>query len=129
MSERLPVRLKRIYEPPSDDDGTRILVERLWPRGMSKPRAAVDLWPKEVAPSAELRKWYDHDVTRWDEFQERYRAELREKEELGAEGAEALLAVRDAIRDGPVTFVYAARDEEHNSALLLKAYLEQDWTD
>jgi uncharacterized protein YeaO (DUF488 family) len=111
------IRLKRAYEEPAPDDGLRVLVERLWPRGLSKERAAVDLWVKAVAPSPELRRWYNHDVSRWDEFQKRYRAELRQKEDLVEE-------FRRKCQSGTVTFVYAARDEEHNSALVLKDYLE-----
>ncbi len=111
------IRLKRAYEKPASDDGIRVLVERLWPRGLSKDRAAVDLWIKDVAPSPELRRWFNHDPTRWDEFQRRYRAELRQKRDVVDE-------LRQKCRDGIVTFVYAARDEEHNSALVLRAYLE-----
>src|SRR5262249_9426525 len=113
MSE---IRLKRAYEAPDPDDGLRILVERLWPRGLSKERAAVDLWIKDVAPSPELRRWFHHDPARWDEFQERYRAELRQEED-------AIEELRRACAGKAVTFVYAARDEEHNSALVLKDYL------
>jgi uncharacterized protein YeaO (DUF488 family) len=112
------IHLKRAYEEPSRDDGTRILVERLWPRGLSKERAAVDLWLKEIAPSAELRRWFGHDPARWKEFQKRYSAELDAN-------PDAVAALRRKIREGPVTFVYAARDEEHNSALLLKEYLKR----
>jgi uncharacterized protein YeaO (DUF488 family) len=111
------IRLKRAYDEPGPDDGLRILVERLWPRGLSKERAAVDLWAKDVAPSPELRRWFNHDPARWDEFKERYRAELRRKEKVVEE-------LRRECRGRPVTFVYAARDEEHNGALVLKRYLE-----
>jgi uncharacterized protein YeaO (DUF488 family) len=110
------IRLKRVYEPPSASDGTRILVERLWPRGLSKARAAIDLWAREVAPSAELRAWYGHDPARWEEFRRRYRAELDDKGDL-------LQDLKRALREGPVTFVYAARDQEHNSAVVLQEYL------
>ncbi len=113
------IRLKRAYEPPTDDDGTRILVERLWPRGVSKEKAAIDLWLKELAPSTELRKWYSHDQTRWAEFRKRYLAELEQK-------AEAIRDLKRRLEEGPVTFVYAAKDEEHNSAILLRDYLERD---
>ncbi len=113
------IRLKRAYEPPTDDDGTRILVERLWPRGVTKERAAIDLWLKELAPSAELRKWYSHDQTRWAEFRLRYWSELEQK-------AEAIRDLKRRLEEGPVTFVYAAKDEEHNSAILLRDYLERD---
>ncbi len=111
------IRLKRAYEKPAPDDGLRILVERLWPRGLSKDRAAVDIWMKDVAPSLELRRWFNHDPARWNEFQTRYRAELRQKNDEVEE-------LRRKCRDGTVTFVYAARDEEHNGALVLKDYLE-----
>jgi uncharacterized protein YeaO (DUF488 family) len=111
------IRLKRAYEPPSQEDGLRILVERLWPRGLSKQEAAIGLWLKEIAPSTELRKWFGHDPAKWDEFRRRYRAELDQKSDL-------LDDLKQKIRAGPVTFVYAARDESHNSALVLQEYLE-----
>ena len=111
------VRLKRVYEAPAESDGTRVLVERLWPRGLTKERAAVDLWLKEVAPSPELRKWFGHDPARWEQFQERYRRELREKKE-------AVRLLKQKAKEGTVTLVYAARDEEHNGALVLKRLLE-----
>jgi uncharacterized protein YeaO (DUF488 family) len=117
LTRRATIRLKRAYEPPSKDDGLRILVERLWPRGLTKEKAAIDLWLKEIAPSPELRKWYGHDISRWDEFRRRYRAEIEVKGEM-------LSDLKQRITEGPVTFVYAARDEEHNSALILKEYLE-----
>jgi uncharacterized protein YeaO (DUF488 family) len=113
------IRLKRAYEPRTEEDGARILVERLWPRGVSKDEAAIDFWTKELAPSTELRKWYGHDVSRWEEFRRRYVAELDEK-------VEAIRDLKQRLREGPVTFVYAARDDEHNSALILKEYLEQE---
>ena len=111
------IRLKRAYEKPASDDGLRVLVERLWPRGLSKERAAVDLWIKEVAPSTELRRWFNHDAARWDEFRKRYRAELRRKEDMVEE-------LRQQCQGRTVTFIYAARDEEHNGALVLKDYLQ-----
>ena len=111
------IRLKRAYEKPAADDGLRILVERLWPRGLSKERAAVDSWMREVSPSPELRKWYGHDTTKWAEFQKRYRAEL------GA-NKDAVKELREKCGNGIVTFVYAASDQEHNSALVLKEFLE-----
>jgi uncharacterized protein YeaO (DUF488 family) len=117
MAKKGTVRLKRAYEEPSKDDGTRVLVERLWPRGVSKDRAAIDFWLKEVAPSTELRKWYDHDLDKWEEFRRRYRAELDAKREV-------LEDLKRRLKEGPVTFVFAAKDEEHNSALVLKEYLE-----
>ena len=117
MAKKGTIRLKRAYEEPSKDDGTRVLVERLWPRGVSKEKAAIDLWLKEVAPSPELRKWYAHDPDRWEQFRRRYRAELDDKGEL-------LDDLRRRLQQGPVTFVFAARDQEHNSAVLLSDYLE-----
>lgn len=111
------IRLKRAYDEPGPDDGLRVLVERLWPRGLSKDRAAVDLWAKEVAPSPELRRWFHHDPARWDEFQERYRDEL--ERESGA-----VEELRRSCKDRVVTFVYAAHDQEHNSARALRDYLE-----
>lgn len=110
-------RLKRAYESPAPADGMRILVERLWPRGVSKANAAIDLWLKDVAPSTELRKWFAHDPEKWKEFQSRYRAELR-----GSTQAVKLLLQKG--REGTVTLVYAARDEQHNGALVLQRYLE-----
>src|SRR6266568_2393530 len=110
------IKLKRAYEKPSRDDGMRILVERLWPRGLSKEKAAIDLWMKEVAPSAELRKWYGHEIDKWPEFKQLYKAELHGKSDLLAE------LCRYAAKN--VTFVYAARDEKHNSALVLKDLVE-----
>jgi uncharacterized protein YeaO (DUF488 family) len=116
-NSRAEIRLKRAYEKPAPDDGTRILVERLWPRGLTKDRAAIDLWMKEVAPSPELRKWYAHDEAKWTEFQKRYRAEL-------AKNKEPVQELREKCRSGTVTFVYAAHDEERNSALVLKKFLD-----
>jgi uncharacterized protein YeaO (DUF488 family) len=111
------LHLKRAYEKPSAADGERILVERLWPRGLTKARAAVDLWMKEVAPSPELRKWFGHDPARWKQFERRYWKELQgHKEEVEA--------LRRRSRRGAVTLVYAAKDEQHNGALALKEFLE-----
>jgi uncharacterized protein YeaO (DUF488 family) len=110
-------RLKRVYEDPAPDDGLRVLVERLWPRGLTKERAAVDLWLKDVAPSPELRKWFNHDPARWDQFQKRYRQELHQKQD-------AIELLRQKEQEGTVTLVYAARDEEHNGALALKKFLQ-----
>jgi uncharacterized protein YeaO (DUF488 family) len=107
------VRLKRAYEPPEKTDGTRILVDRLWPRGVSKEAAKLDEWIKEIAPSSELRTWFGHDPRRWDEFRKRYRAEL-------AEHSETLKDLRRRAREGPITLVYSARDEIHNDAVVLR---------
>ena len=112
------IHLKRAYEKPSRQDGLRILVERLWPRGVKKSALAVDLWLKDLAPSTELRKWFNHDPEKWSEFQKRYRSELKQKGDL-------LALLKQRTSEGTVTFVYAASDETHNSALVLKKYLEQ----
>ena len=111
------IRLKRVYEPPSRMDGVRILVDRLWPRGLTKERAAVTLWLKDVAPSTELRKWFGHAPARWKQFQARYRKELRERKD-------ALELLKRKSNAHTVTLVYAARDEQHNEALVLKRVLE-----
>jgi uncharacterized protein YeaO (DUF488 family) len=111
------IKLKRAYEKPSRDDGLRILVERLWPRGLTKESAAVDLWLKEIGPSPELRKWFGHDPARWVQFQKRYWKELKNKKE-------AVQILKQKGKQGTVTLVYAARDEEHNGALALKQFLE-----
>ncbi|WP_337174921.1 DUF488 domain-containing protein [Paludisphaera sp.] len=110
------VRLKRAYLPAEPDDGARILVDRLWPRGVSKEKAALDEWMKDVGPSTELRKWFGHDPERWDEFRRRYRGELRHH-------AEELGRLRALAGEGTVTLVYAARDEEHNEAVVLREVL------
>ena len=111
------IHLKRAYKEPSINDGLRVLVERLWPRGLTKERAAVDLWLKDIAPSPELRKWFGHDPARWEQFQERYRRELREKKD-------AVRLLKQKAEEGTVTLVYAARDEKHNGALVLKRFLQ-----
>jgi uncharacterized protein YeaO (DUF488 family) len=113
----LKLEIKRVYEEPSRADGTRILVDRLWPRGLSKERARVDLWLKEVAPSTELRKWFSHDPSKWTEFQARYRQELRSK-------ADILADLKEKAANGPVTLLYGAKDEVHNEAVVLQALLQ-----
>ncbi|MEO1252697.1 MAG: DUF488 domain-containing protein [Pseudomonadota bacterium] len=113
----MSIKLKRVYEKRAPSDGRRILVERLWPRGLTKEKAAIDDWAKDVSPSPALRKWYAHDPAKWPEFQTRYRAELDANRD-------AVAALRALCAAGPVTFVYAAKDENRNSALVLKAYLE-----
>ncbi len=110
------VRIKRVYEQPGSEDGTRILVDRLWPRGLTKEKASVDLWLKEIAPSTELRKWFGHDPDKWPEFQTRYRAELRNNEEQ-------LSLLKQEAAKGVVTLVYGAKDEEHNEAVVLQKIL------
>jgi uncharacterized protein YeaO (DUF488 family) len=109
--------LKRIYDEPSKDDGQRILVERLWPRGFTKERAAVDMWLKEVAPSPELRKWFGHEPEKWEEISERYLKELDLKKDM-------LKLLKQKSKEGTITFVYAAKDEKYNAAVALKALLE-----
>jgi uncharacterized protein YeaO (DUF488 family) len=111
------LKLKRIYELADRDDGARFLVERLWPRGLSKEKACLDGWLKDAAPSAELRAWYSHDSAKWIEFRSRYWAEL-------SESSEALAPIREAARAGLVTLVFAAKDPEHSSAQVLKDFLE-----
>jgi uncharacterized protein YeaO (DUF488 family) len=110
------VKLKRAYEPPAPGDGVRVLVDRLWPRGVSKTDAALDRWMKEIAPSTELRKWFGHDPDRWEEFGRRYGAELHANDEL-------LGALRALARQGTVTLVYSAHDEAHNDAVVLRDVL------
>jgi len=107
------VRLKRAYDPADGNDGRRILVDRLWPRGVSKAEADIDEWVKELAPSTALRKWFGHDPERWPQFRHRYAGEIRGHAEL-------LAHVRDLARKGPITLVYSARDEAHNDAVVLR---------
>ena len=109
--------MKRAYDPPARTDGKRILIDRLWPRGVSKARARIDLWLKDVAPSTELRKWFGHDPEKWSEFRKRYRAELK--------GNPALAELKVLARQGSITLVYSARDELHNDAVVLKAILDR----
>lgn len=118
-SVRRPIRLKRVYERPSADDGLRVLVDRLWPRGVSKHDAAADLWLKDAAPSAGLRRWYGHDARRWSGFRKRYRAELERRPEV-------LHMLDDLRRRGPVTLLFAAHDEARSNAAVLREVLEGD---
>lgn len=111
------LRIKRVYETADDDDGFRVLIDRLWPRGLSKDAAHVDLWLKELAPSTELRKWFAHDPAKWTVFRERYIAELQDQ-------GEALSQLRARMRKARVTLLYGAKDETHNNAVVLKALLE-----
>ena len=112
------IKLKRAYEKSARDDGERILVERLWPRGLTKLQAKVDLWLKDVAPSTELRKWFGHDPDRWGEFRRRYLKELKSKGDL-------IKLLKRKAKVGTITLIYAARDEEHNGALVLKQFLQK----
>jgi uncharacterized protein YeaO (DUF488 family) len=111
------IQIKRVYEKTSRNDGLRILVDRLWPRGLTKERAALKLWLKDVAPSTELRKWFGHDPARWKQFQARYRKELGDKKD-------ALKLLKENAKQHTVTLVYGARDEGHNEAIVLKNILE-----
>lgn len=110
------VRLKRAYEPPARGDGARILIDRLWPRGMTKKSAAIDEWLKDIAPSTALRQWFGHDPARWQEFRRRYAGEVRRNpEHLGM--------LRTRARQGPITLVFSAHDEVHNDAVVLRDLL------
>jgi uncharacterized protein YeaO (DUF488 family) len=110
------IRIKRAYEEPDREDGTRILVDRLWPRGLTKEKARIDLWLKDVAPSTELRKWFAHDPAKWAEFRSRYQEELRRNEEQ-------VSILRKEAAKGTVTLVYGARDQQHNEAVILQRLL------
>jgi uncharacterized protein YeaO (DUF488 family) len=112
------IKIKRVYEEPDKDDGLRILVDRLWPRGVTKEKASVDMWLKEIAPSTELRKWFGHDPGRWERFRERYETEIRHQDEL-------IKMLRRKAIGGTITLIYAARDEKHNEALVLKQFLDR----
>jgi uncharacterized protein YeaO (DUF488 family) len=112
----LSIKIKRVYQEPDHADGMRILVDRLWPRGLTKERARVDLWLKDIAPSTELRKWFSHDPEKWPEFQTRYRHELKSK-------GDQLALLKEKATHGPVTLLYGAKDEEHNEAVVLQALL------
>ena len=114
----MPVSLKRAYESPSPEDGYRVLVDRLWPRGVSKEEASLDDWLREIAPSDDLRTWFDHDPERWEEFRKRYRSELDEHRE-------ALHFLARLAADGKLTLVYGAKDREHNNAVVVKEYIEE----
>jgi uncharacterized protein YeaO (DUF488 family) len=119
MGSKIPgknIRLKRAYDAPATADGTRILVDRLWPRGIKKDTAAIDQWVKDIAPSTDLRKWFAHDPERWSEFKRRYTTELRRH-------SEELDELRTLAKHGTVTLVYGARDEEHNQAVVIRDLL------
>ena len=112
----MSIHVKRIYEPPDQADGYRILVDRVWPRGVAKADACLDAWMREIAPSTELRRWFDHDAARWHEFKRRYFSELDARQGLIAE-------ILSRAHKSPVTLIYSARDKDHNQALALAAYL------
>src|SRR5215469_2387229 len=111
------IRMKRIYDPPEKTDGVRLLVDRLWPRGLKKSEARLDAWLREVAPSTTLRKWYNHDPAKWREFEQRYFHELDRH-------ADAWLPILDAVRKGPVTLLFSSRETKLNNVVALKEYLE-----
>ncbi len=111
------LKIKRIYDQPSADDGTRVLVDRLWPRGLTKDKARVDDWMKDIAPSGDLRKWFGHDPGKWEEFRKRYRDELRAKTEL-------VQKLKSGSKKGTVTLLFSAKDEQHNNAAVLKEVIE-----
>ncbi len=111
------IRIKRVYEAPNKQDGKRILIDRLWPRGLTKEKAKVDAWLKDIAPSTELRKWFNHDSQKWPEFQKRYCKELDDNTSVDE--------LRNQLSKGPATLIYGAKDTEHNDAVVLKNYLEK----
>lgn len=112
------IQIRRIYEPPAETDGYRILVDRLWPRGLSKEKAKIDWWPRELSPSDALRKWYQHDPEKWPEFRKRYFQELQQQ-------AEFVEQLAQKVQAGKVTFLYSAKNEELNNAVALKEYIEK----
>lgn len=118
MNEVTIVKVKRVYESIQRSDGTRFLVERLWPRGMKKEQLKLDAWLKDVAPSDSLRRWFGHDPLKWNEFQKKYRAEL-------SDNPDAWKPILEAAKRGLVTLLYSSRDTEHNNALVLKSFLEE----
>ena len=111
------ITLQRVYETPASGRATRVLIDRIWPRGVSRQKLAPDLWLKEIAPSTELRKWFGHDPARWDEFRHRYRAELDAN-------PQPVARLRELAGQGPLVLLYAARDERHNHAIVLRDYLQ-----
>ena len=115
---KIHVKIKRVYEEPEKSDGKRILVERLWPRGFTKEKAGIDLWLKEIAPTTELRKWFNHEPSKWQEFQKRYQQELENNEEQVSK-------LSDQLKSGAVTLIYSAKDEQHNAAIVLKEWLSR----
>lgn len=113
----MDIILKRVYEKPSKEDGKRILIDRLWPRGLTKEKAQVDEWLKEIAPSTELRKWFGHDSSKWNEFKRRYITEIKNNSTVVSQ-------LEEYLKKGKVTLVYGAKDEQHNDAVVLKEYFE-----
>jgi uncharacterized protein YeaO (DUF488 family) len=113
------IKIKRVYEHPKQEDGMRILVDRLWPRGLTKKKASVDLWLKDIAPSTELRKWFAHDPDKWKRFRGRYQTEIRNNHDL-------IEVLKQKAGEGTITLIYGARDQKHNEALVLKQFLEKN---
>jgi len=113
------IKIKRVYEEADRSDGMRILVDRLWPRGLSRDKAKMDIWLKDIAPSDELRKWFAHDPDKWDEFKRRYFAELISKQE-------SVDLIKEKVRVGIVTLLFGAKEEKYNNAVALREYLEND---
>jgi len=107
------IKIKRVYEKPESEDGIRILVDRLWPRGLTKEKASIDLWLKDIAPSTQLRKWFNHDPEKWNKFKKRYLAELNENKK-------SVSMLKEQLTNSVVTLIFGAKDEEHNEALVLK---------
>jgi uncharacterized protein YeaO (DUF488 family) len=112
----MKIKVKRVYEAPAKDDGIRILVDRLWPRGLTKEKASVDIWLKEIAPSTELRKWFGHEPAKWNDFRKKYHSELKENKE-------PISLLKDEMKKGKVTLLFGAKDEEHNEAVVLLNYI------
>jgi uncharacterized protein YeaO (DUF488 family) len=110
------IQLKRVYEESSENDGKRILIDRLWPRGLTKEKARIEIWLKDISPSTELRTWFGHDPSKWDDFKRRYRNELKNN-------SESVSKLIEQISQGKVTLVYSAKDKEHNNAVVLVEYL------
>jgi len=118
MARKHQLQIKRVYEPPTAENGARILVDRLWPRGIKKEDLQCDLWLKEVAPSNELRRWFKHDPDRWQEFRKRYRKELESREE-------SWQTILDYVKQQDTTLLFAAKDVEHNHAVVLKDFVKE----
>ena len=114
----MKLKIKRVYGNPSKEDGMRILVDRLWPRGLTKEKAAIDLWLRGIAPSTELRKWFAHDPKKWNEFRKKYLQELKDNEEQ-------VFILKKYVKNRTVTLVYGAKDEEHNEAEVLKEFFNR----
>ncbi|HEY9342716.1 MAG TPA: DUF488 domain-containing protein [Hanamia sp.] len=115
----MKTKIKRVYEKPAKEDGFRILADRLWPRGLTKEKASVDLWLKEIAPTTELRKWFGHDPEKWNEFKKKYVAELKKNKET-------VSILKEKIKEGTVTILYGARDQVHNEALVILDFLDEN---